>query len=143
VTTNTARTSILERALRGSIEGDSTVIGEVYTDDVRVWAPALSVSSARELAEEFRRRDDVFSGIELEIFPLDVSGDYACAEWTVTMTHSGRLVLADGLVVEPTGIQVTINGATVAEFDGDRICSRRQYWDEFGVLEQLGVLARA
>jgi ketosteroid isomerase-like protein len=143
VTTNTGRTSILERALRGSIEGDSTVIGEVYTDDVRVWAPALSVSSARELAEEFRRRDDVFSGIELEIFPLDVSGDYACAEWTVTMTHSGRLVLADGLVVEPTGIQVTINGATVAEFDGDRICSRRQYWDEFGVLEQLGVLARA
>jgi ketosteroid isomerase-like protein len=143
VTTNTARTSILERALRGSIEGDSTVIGEVYTDDVRVWAPALSVSSARELAEEFRRRDDVFSGIELEIFPLDVSGDYACAEWTVTMTHSGRLVLADGLVVEPTGIQVTINGATVAEFDGDRICSLRQYWDEFGVLEQLGVLARA
>jgi ketosteroid isomerase-like protein len=143
VTTNTGRTSILERALRGSIEGDSTVIGEVYTDDVRVWAPALSVSSARELAEEFRRRDDVFSGIELEIFPLDVSGDYACAEWTVTMTHSGRLVLADGLVVEPTGIQVTINGATVAEFDGDRICSLRQYWDEFGVLEQLGVLARA
>jgi ketosteroid isomerase-like protein len=143
VTTNTARTSILERALRGSIEGDSTVIGEVYTDDVRVWAPALSVSSARELAEEFRRRDDVFSGIELEIFPLDVSGDYACAEWTVTMTHSGRLVLADGLVVEPTGIQVTINGATVAEFDVDRICSLRQYWDEFGVLEQLGVLARA
>jgi ketosteroid isomerase-like protein len=143
VTTNTGRTSILERALRGSIEGDSTVIGEVYTDDVRVWAPALSVSSARELAEEFRRRDDVFSGIELEIFPLDVGGDYACAEWTVTMTHSGRLLLADGLVVQPTGIQVTINGATVAEFDGDRICSLRQYWDEFGVLEQLGVLARA
>jgi ketosteroid isomerase-like protein len=142
LTTDTARASILERALRASIEGDSTVVGEVYTDDVRVWAPALSVSSARELAEEFRRRDDAFSGIELEIFPLAVAGAYACAEWTVTMTHSGRLVLADGLVVEPTGIQVTVNGATVAEFDGDRICSLRQYWDEFGVLEQLGLLSR-
>jgi len=142
VTTDAVRAGVLERALRASIEGDSTAVGELYTDDVRVWAPALSVSSAGELAEEFRRRDDVFSDIELEVFPLSVTGDYACAEWTVSMTHTGRLVLGDGLVVEPTGIQVTINGATVAEFDGDRICSLRQYWDEFGVLEQLGLLSR-
>jgi SnoaL-like polyketide cyclase len=76
------------------------------------------------------------------VSPLDVGGDHACAEWTVTMTHTGTLTLADGLVVEPTGIRVTLHGATVAEFEGDRICSLRQYWDEFGVLEQLGVLAR-
>jgi ketosteroid isomerase-like protein len=142
VTTGAARAATLERALRASIEGDGSVVGELYTDDVRVWAPALSVSSARELAEEFERRDDTFSGIELDVFPLAVRGDYACAEWTVTMTHSGRLALSDGLVVEPTGIRVTINGATVAEFEGDRICSLRQYWDEFGVLEQLGLLSR-
>jgi ketosteroid isomerase-like protein len=142
VTTSSARASTLERALRASLEGDSGVVAEIYTDDVKVWAPALSVSSARELAEEFERRDDVFSEIELEVFPLAVSGDHACAEWTVTMTHSGAFVLADGLVVEPTGIRVTVNGATVAEFHGDRICSLRQYWDEFGVLEQLGLLSR-
>jgi ketosteroid isomerase-like protein len=142
VTTSSSRASTLERALRASIVGDSNAVGEIYTDDVKVWAPALSVSSARELAEEFKRRDDVFSGIDLEVFPLAVGGDYACAEWTVSMTHSGPLVLADGLVVEPTGVRVTINGATVAEFEGDRICSLRQYWDEFGVLEQLGLLSR-
>ncbi len=142
MTTNSARASTLVRSLRASIEGDSSVVGELYTDDVRVWAPALSVSSARELVAEFERRDEVFSGIELEVSPLDVSGDYACAEWTVTMTHSGALVLADG-IVEPTGIRITVNGVTVAEFDGDRICSLRQYWDEFGVLEQLGLLARS
>jgi ketosteroid isomerase-like protein len=142
VTTNSARASILARSLRASIERDSSVVGELYTDDVKVWAPALSVSSARELVEEFERRDEVFSGIELEVAPLDVSGDYACAEWTVTMTHSGPLVLADG-IVEPTGIRITVNGVTVAEFAGDRICSLRQYWDEFGVLEQLGLLGRS
>jgi ketosteroid isomerase-like protein len=142
VTTNSARASTLARSLRASIEGDSSVVDELYTDDVKVWAPALSVSSARELGAEFERRDEVFSGIELEVAPLDVSGDYACAEWTVTMTHSGPLLLADGVVVEPTGIRITLNGVTVAEFEGDRICSLRQYWDEFGVLEQLGLLAR-
>ena len=142
MTTNSSRASRLTRSLRASIEGDSSVVEELYTDDVKVWAPSLSVSSARELAAEFDRRDEVFSGIELEVSPLDVSGDYACAEWTVTMTHSGPLVLADGGVVEPSGTRITLNGVTVAEFAGDRICSLRQYWDEFGVLEQLGLLAR-
>jgi ketosteroid isomerase-like protein len=142
MTSNSGRVATLVRALVASVEGDASAAGELYTDDVKVWAPAFSVSSAEELVAEIQRRDDAFSGVELDVSPLDVGGDYACAEWTVTMTHSGRLTLADGLVVEPTGIQVVLHGATVAEFEGDRICSLRQYWDEFGVLEQLGVLAR-
>jgi ketosteroid isomerase-like protein len=55
------------------------------------------------------------------------------------MTHSGPIELGDGARVEATGEQVVVNGATIAEFDGERICSLRQYWDEFAVLEQLGV----
>jgi ketosteroid isomerase-like protein len=141
VTTNQARAAILVRALRASISGDGAAVKELYTDDVKAWAPALSASSAAELAAEFERRDDAFSDIELQAFPLDVGGDYACVEWAVTMTHSGPLTLTDGLVVGPTGLSITINGATVAEFSGDRICSFRQYWDEFAVLEQLGLLA--
>ncbi len=81
----------------------------------------------------------MFSGIELEVAPLDVGGDYACAEWCATMTHTGPLVLAEGEIVEPTGTRITLNGATVAEFRGDRICSLRQYWDELAVFEQLGL----
>jgi ketosteroid isomerase-like protein len=70
-----------------------------------------------------------------------VGGGYACAEWSVTMTHSGPLTLAGGEVVEPTGARITVNGVTVAEFRGDRICSLRQYWDELGVFEQIGLMA--
>jgi ketosteroid isomerase-like protein len=142
MTTNAARGATLMRALRASIEGDSEAVHELYTDDVRAWAPALSANSATELAAEFQRRDNTFSAIELEAAPLDVGGDFACVEWTVTMTHSGPLTLPDGFVLGPTGLVVTINGATVAEFEGDRICSFRQYWDEFAVLEQLGLVAR-
>jgi ketosteroid isomerase-like protein len=142
VTTNATRAAILARSLRASIEGDRGAIKELYTDDVKAWAPALSASSAAELAAEFERRDDAFSDIQLDVTPLDVGGDFACVEWSVTMTHSGPLTLSDDVVVEPTGLVITINGATVAEFDGDRICSFRQYWDEFAVLEQLGVLTR-
>jgi ketosteroid isomerase-like protein len=141
MTTNQGRAAILVRALRASIEGDRDAVKELYTDDVKAWAPGLSASSAAELAAEFDRRDNAFSDIQLQVAPLDVNGDYACVEWTVTMTHAGRLQLPAGLVVEPTGLTVTINGATVVEFQDHRICSIRQYWDEFTVVEQLGLLA--
>jgi ketosteroid isomerase-like protein len=140
MTTNQARAATLMRALRASIEGDSGAVDDLYTADVKAWAPALSASSAAELAAEFERRDATFSDIQLQALPLDVGGDFACVEWTVTMTHSGPLTLREGAVLEPTGLSVTLNGATVAEFVGDRICSFRQYWDEFAVLEQLGLL---
>ena len=71
--------------------------------------------------------------------PLDVGGDYACVEWSVAMTHSGRLGLAGDRNIDPTGLRIMFHGVTVAEFRGERICSLRQYWDEFEVLAQLGI----
>jgi ketosteroid isomerase-like protein len=140
MTSNASRASTLVRALQAGLDGDGSVIRDLCTEDVKAWTPALSASSLAELAAELERRDLAFSDIELAVAPLDVSGDYACAEWSVTMTHTGPLVLAGGEVVEPTGIRITLNGATVAEFRGDRICSLRQYWDELAVFEQIGLM---
>jgi hypothetical protein len=137
---NAERAATLVRALEASIVGDSSVIGELYTDDVKGWAPALTVTSAQELAGEFEDRDGAFSDIELDVSPFDVSGDRACVEWIVSLTHSGPLELDDDIVIDPTGLRVSLHGVTVAEFDGDRISSFRQYWDEVELLEQLSLL---
>ena len=48
------------------------MIAELYVDDVKGWAPAMSVSSAAELAVEFEDRDGAFSEIELDVSPFDV-----------------------------------------------------------------------
>jgi ketosteroid isomerase-like protein len=127
------------RALRASVTGDADAVEGLYTPDVQGWSPWMTAGSAEDVAAEFERRDGTFSGIELELAPLDVGGDYACVEWTVTMTHAGALTLPDGAVLEPSGARVTFNGATVAEFQGDRICAFRQYCDELAILEQLGL----
>jgi len=137
MTTNEARANTLVNALRAGIEGDKDALRSLLTDDVRAWTPALSTSSLTELIEELDRRDGAFSDLELETVPLDVSGDFACVEWTVDMTHTGRIALTDEESIEPSGTRVTLHGVTVAEFEGDRICSLRQYWDEYAVLEQL------
>jgi len=141
MTTNDARASILTRALRAGLAGDRQAVADACTDDVRMWGPSIAADSRAELLEALDRRDRAFSDFELEITPLDVGGDFACVEWTVRMKHSGPVELADGTRLEPSGEPVIVNGATIAEFDGDRICSLRQYWDEFAVLQQLGVLS--
>jgi ketosteroid isomerase-like protein len=56
------------------------------------------------------------------------------------MTHTGQIEVADGKVVDRTGVRVTLHGITVAELRGDRICALRQYWDELSVFDQLGLL---
>jgi len=141
MTSNADRATTLIRALRAGIDGDTGTIRDLCTEDVRAWTPALSAGSFTELAAELERRDHAFSDIDLEVAPLDVGGDYACAEWSVSMTHTGPLVLAGGEVAEPTGARITLNGATVAEFRHDRICSLRQYWDELAAFEQIGLIA--
>lgn len=138
---NDERSAVLVRAIRSSMVGDSTVISEIYADDVHGWSPALRCTSAAELAVEVEDRDDVaFSDIELEVDPLDVGEDRACVEWTARVTHSGPLMIDGEVLVESTGARVTLHGVTVAEFSGDRIRSFRQYWDAGEVLDQLAEL---
>ena len=141
MTANSARATALVRALRAGLEGDAATLRELYTEDVKAWTPALAAASLPELLAELDRRDQAFSPVSLDVSPLDVGGDHACAEWTVTLTHTGPLELAGGETLEPTGTTVTLNGTTVAEFRGDRICALRQYWDELAVFDQIGLLA--
>jgi ketosteroid isomerase-like protein len=140
---NAQRASTLVRAIQASIAGDSCVISELYTKDVKGWSQAIFVSSAAELAVEFEDREEAFSDIKLDLSPLDVAGDRACVEWVATARHTGPLVIDDDAVVEATGLRCRLRGVTVAEFDGDRIRSFRQYWDDLALIEQLGLLADA
>jgi hypothetical protein len=131
---------VLERALRAGATGDRDTLEKLCTGDVKAWTPAFAASSLAEVLAAVEHRDEAFSNVELEVSPLDVGGEYACAEWTVRMSHTGDLRLGERGVVEATDLQITLNGATVAEFRGDQICSVRQYWDEVTVFEQLGLL---
>ena len=138
--TNAERAATLVRALEASITGDSSHVAEIYVDDVKGWAPAMSVSNAAELAVELEDRDGAFSDIDLDVSPFDVSGERACVEWVVSLTHSGPLEIDDDTVIDPTGLRVTLHGVTVAEFAGEKIAAFRQYWDEVELIEQLALL---
>ena len=139
MSTNAERADALVRALHAALDGDADTIRSLCIADVQVWTPARSASSVDELINGFLDRNEIFDGIELETTPLDVGRDRACVEWTAKMTQTGEVVLRDGTRVEPTDVEVALHGVAVAEFDGARIASVRQYWDHMELLDQLGL----
>ena len=131
---------ILERALQASLAADLDALAELVTDDDRVWTATATATSRDELVAALGDSDEAFDELVLDTAALDVAGDFACVEWTMTMTHAGAITLGER-TVGPTGLQVTVHGVAIAEFDGERICAVRQYSDELAVLEQLRVAA--
>jgi len=134
--TGSVHGSALRGLLRAAVTGDGDALGDVVTDDVIGWSPNLFVRSRTELLEAVGPRDDTFSGVVVDVRALDELGDKAFAEWHVAADHTGPLFVDDDVVIEPTGRRLHLSGATVAEFDGDRICAFRSYFDDLALVEQ-------
>ena len=135
--TASAQASAMRRLLDATVTGDRAAMADLVTADVTGWSPNLFVTSRDELLAALEQREDAFSGIEVRVQALDQVGDKAVAEWHVAVDHTGPLAVDDDLVIEPTGRRLHVSGATVAEFDGDRICAFRSYFDDLALIEQL------
>src|SRR3954464_1031883 len=114
---NETRAERLSQAIVAAISGDVHTLKLLVTHDVVGTGPAVSVSDRAELAVDIGTRDNL-SDVEIALSTLDVSGDQACVEWVVSGERpDGR-----------SGGRVRVRAITVAEFDGDHICSFRSYW---------------
>jgi ketosteroid isomerase-like protein len=141
VSTNEERGARLAHAIEASVSGDTAQLRGLFTDDVIASGPAIRATSRAELAAAVEQRISAFSERKVTVAPLDVAGDQACVEWVASGVHSGRLRLDDTPdVIEPTGRRIRVRAVSVAEFDGDQICSFRSYWDAASLLQDLGAL---
>lgn len=131
------RKRVLRRALEAAAGGSTSELGDLFTENLHGWSPNLSVWSRAELEQEFAERDDVLSNVAIVLDTVTGDGPTLIAEWRLTGEHTGALALDEDTVLEPTGCEVTLAGATFAEFRGDRICRFRNYFDEAALLEQL------
>ena len=132
-TTAATQASTMRRLLLAAVTGDRDAMADLVTADVTGWSPNLFVTSRDDLLAALERREDTFSGIEVQ--GLGEVGDKAIAEWHVAVDHTGPLVVDDDLTIEATGRRLHVSGATVAEFDGDRVCAFRSYFDDLALVE--------
>ena len=136
VSTATRQASTMRRLVDAALTGDREAMADLVTVDVIGWSPNLFVTSRDDLLASLDRTDEPFSDIEITVRALDQVGDKAIAEWHVAVDHTGPLVVDDDLVIQPTGRRLHLSGATVAEFDGERVCAFRSYFDDLALVEQ-------
>jgi len=131
------RGDALRTLLHATVTGDAAAVAGLVTEDVVGWSPNLMVESRDQLLSALDVRDDSFSEVRFDLTALDHIGDKAIAEWRVSADHTGPWHIDDDLAIESTGRRLHLSGVTVAEFDGDRICAFRSYFDDMALLEQV------
>jgi hypothetical protein len=131
--------SLITQALEAAITGGDGLAYELFTHDVMGWSPHLEIASLAELEVEFAERDDVLSNAHITVDRVEQSPGKVIAEWHIAADHTGPFLIADELLVEPTGRHIVLAGATFAELRGDQICAFRHYYDDTALLKQLVV----
>ncbi len=136
---NAARAERVSALITAAISGDASRVEQHFTQDVVGSGPAISVSSRDELRLEIEARKGAFTGIEVVFAPLDVAGTQAAVEWVASVVPTRTLVVDESRIGfnVPVGHRVRVRAVTVAEFDGEQICSFRSYWDDLHLLRDL------
>ncbi len=129
--------SALCRALEATVNGDADAVLELFTEDVHGWSPSMVVASRADLLDTFSLREDALTDAELRFDAVDVVGNKAIVEWRARAVFSGPFLVDDDLLIEPNGHELAVAGVTIAEFEGDKIRTFRNYFDDAAFLEQM------
>jgi cyclophilin family peptidyl-prolyl cis-trans isomerase len=90
-----------------------------------------------DLADNLALRETTFSDVDIQIDALDVFANKGFAEFRVTATFSGPLVIGKEAAIEPNGHKLLLGAAAIADFEGGKIKALRAYFDDATLLEQM------
>jgi ketosteroid isomerase-like protein len=127
----------LSQGLDALATGDVSVARDVFARDVVGWWPTFSIHSREELEAAMAEREGALSDVHLTVRCFGVDAGRAAAEWVMTAVHTGPLLVADDILIEPSHERVILAGATFAEIEEGRISSFRHYFDDAAIIEQL------
>ena len=89
-----------------------------------------------DFKERVRLSRAPFPDQRFEIQQLFADGDAVVMTWLWSATHRGEIA-----GFSPTGKQIRMSGATVYDFEGDRLCGHWQIKDALSVYQQLRAAA--
>jgi steroid delta-isomerase-like uncharacterized protein len=109
-------------------------------DDLEIVDPGMGQVRGsdrfREYLETFKRAmPDARAVVERSV----ESGDIVAVEGRFTGTHTGPLATDDG-EVDPTGAAIDLRFADVSRVRDGRIVAYHTYYDQLGLLTQLGLM---
>lgn len=122
----------------GFNQGNLDLIDELCSPDVVTHDPAQP-EDVRGIAAHRERMQGYFTAMpdmEIQIEDIIASRDRVVTRWTVSGTNNGEL---EGL--PPTNRAIKITGMSIDRFDAaGKIAEVWDQWDNYGFMQQLGVL---
>ena len=94
--------------------------------------PPLTFEQFMGLLAAFR---SAFPDLHISINSQVAEGDTVVTLWTFTGTQRGEL---QG--IPPSGKKVTMDGVSVDRFEGKAVIDHREFFDQLGMLQQLGAI---
>ena len=92
--------------------------------------PPLTRDQFLGLLSAFR---SAFPDLKITLNSQVAEGDTVVTTWTFTGTQLGEM---QGL--PPSGKKVTMQGVTIDRFEGKAVIDHREFFDQLGMLQQLG-----
>ncbi len=126
-------------------EQDWDVFNDRHANNVAVYwpgqpHPTRGVHNHRQEAIEFFK---IFPDNHLTNNPYKTSiaeGDYTCSVADFTGTFKGPMKGPDGKMIQPTNKRFQLEFCTVAYWNGMAIVEERLFYDQMGLLKQIGAI---
>jgi predicted ester cyclase len=123
---------------------DWETFSERHADNVAVFWPGQAdptrgVQNHREESIDFFK---MFPDNHLANDPYKIlfeEGDYTCSVADFTGTFKGAMKGLDGKMIQPTNKKFHLEFCTVAYWQDRKILEERLYYDQVGMLKQIGV----
>lgn len=115
--------------------GEVEALDELLSPDYRRFGSTGAGQDANELKESILATRQAFPDLVTVIDEVVVEGDRAAIRWHSSGKHEHSF-----LDVPATKRGVSVNGATFAHFDGDRIAEEFVTWDPRALLTALGII---
>jgi predicted ester cyclase len=118
---------------------------ERHADNVAVYwpgqpEPTRSLHNHREESIEFFK---IFPDNHLVNNPYKIlfsKDDYTCSVADFTGTFKGPMKGLDGKMIQPTNKRFHLEFCTVAHWKNEKILEERLFYDQVGMLKQIGVM---
>ncbi len=106
--------------------------------DAEVVMPGVHASGRDEIRQFERAFWEAFPDVQLRIQRQVADGSLVAGEGILTGTHTGVFRTPQG-EVPPTGRRVELPYMRIIEVDGGEVASEHLYFDQLGLLAQLGL----
>lgn len=131
---NTANTKVVQRAFECCNSRDLAAMTELFSNCI-YHAPVTGEVRGEAYRELLTSQFNAFPDGRYTIEDQVAEGDRVVVRWSFTGTQKGEM-----LGIAPTGKRVTMTGISIIRLVGGKIVEAWEEWDNFGMLQQLGVV---